>query len=495
MLKVNFQFLIVLLCSCIFTINSYSQSLISLIDRANTTSPHTAPTSAEGQGITVTGLTRGAGITYNSGTTFNSKHWDTLSLSGAKTNNDYLQFSLQVDANRILDLNEMKIRMDRSGTGPNNVAIEYSTNGFSTAGTSIYTGTVSSSGSNHTIDLSSIATLSATNVITFRIYAWGSSSLAGTFDIEKISHSYSANGWTPSLTDPGIAIEGCTTPQNPTNISNTQVTNNSTTISWTNASCLSNIVVIGGLNAITSTPTSNPSGWSQSSNWNNLVTVNSQMGSGPTNEYVLYVGTGTSVTVTNLPTTGSLYYKVFNNLTSWSSGSTGSTPLPVEFIHFDAGQTHQGILLSWSTASESNNHFFEIQKSLYGGDFIPIAKVLGQGTSHEINHYSYTDTEIRPNALYRLRQVDYDGQYAYSNIVRATQFDDLWHFSQNHEQVSIQFDDPGMSEVILLSSNGQEIVHDYFRKNYLIDKSSLAAGVYLIMVKSNSQIKHYKLFK
>ena len=64
-----------------------------------------------------------------------------------------------------------------------------------------------------------------------------------------------------------------------------------------------------------------------------------------------------------------------------------ASTVPVEFLHFDAEHTQQGIQLNWSTASELNNHFFEIQKSLYGRDFIPIAEVLGHGTTQQIKHY------------------------------------------------------------------------------------------------------------
>ena len=85
-----------------------AQSLISLVDRTN----GSGPTLAEGQGITVTGLTRGTGITMNSGGDFNSRGWTTSSLSNAKANNDYLEFSIQVDAGSLLDLNEMKIKMN-----------------------------------------------------------------------------------------------------------------------------------------------------------------------------------------------------------------------------------------------------------------------------------------------------------------------------------------------------------------------------------------------
>lgn len=473
-----------------------AQSLISLVDRAN----GSGPTLAEGQGITVTGLTRGIGILMNnSGGDFNSSDWTTSSpsLSNAKANNDYLEFSIQVDAGSLLDLNEMKIKMDRSSSGPNNVEIEYSTDAFSTTGSSVYNGTVSASGSIHTVTLTGIATLSATNVITFRIFAWGASSSSGTFDIEGFNNTYTAQGWTPSISDPGIAIEGCTTPQNPTNITNTSVSNNSTTISWTNTNCFDNVIVIGGLSSISTSPSSsvNPSSWSSNADWNNKVSVSSQMAGGSSSEFVLYVGTGSSVNVTNLPTTGSLYYKVFTTLSSWSSGGTGSTPLPVELIDFDAAYLDDHIHLSWSTASELNNHIFEIQKSISGEDFIPIAEVAGSGTSNEIKHYHFSDYDISPTAFYRLKQIDYDGTFSYSKIVRILNEENLISFSQDNQNVRVRLKKFIPAEVHLFLSGGGELLNDRFHESYSINKSHLATGLYVLVVRYGNQIHHYRFVK
>lgn len=487
------KFFIVLFFTLYASLTSNAQSLIALLDRANTT----GTTSAEGQGITVTGLSRGAGVSYNAGGTFNSSNWSTTTLSDAKTNNDYLQFSIQVNNGSLLDLNEMKIKMDRSGSGPPNVQIEYSTNAFSSAGTSVYNDNVSSSGSIHTINLTSIATINATNTITFRIFAWGATSSGGTFDIESFSNTYTANGWTPTISNPGVAIEGCTTPQNPTNITNSSISNNSTTISWTNTSCFNNMVIIGGLSAITTAPSSSidPSSWSSNTDWNNKVSVSSQLSGGPTNEYVLYVGTGSSATITNLPTSGNLHYKVLNNLVSWSSGGTGSSPLPVEFIDFDAEHFDDHVLLTWSTASEFNNQYFEIQKSIFGKEFIPIAEVSGNGTTNEIQHYHFKDNEVSPSAFYRLKQVDYDGTYAYSKIIRTVNEGDLVSFKQNNNEVIISLDKFVPSEILLMNSSGREILQDEFYDSYSIDKSFMASGIYVLVVRCNDQIHHYRFVK
>jgi hypothetical protein len=473
---------------------SNAQSLIALVDRANAT----GTTAAEGQGITVTGLSRGAGVTYTGGGDYNSLSWAASSLSTAKTNNDYLQFSILVNSGSLLDLDEMKIRMDRSGTGPTNVEIEYSTNAFSSAGTSIFSMTgLSKNGSIQTIGLTSISNINASSTITFRIYAWGAGGSGGTFDIEGFSNSYTATGWTTTISDPGIAINGCATPLNPTNITNTPVTTNSTTISWTNASCFNNMVVVGSLSPITTSPSFsvNPSTWSANTDWNNKVSVSSQMSGGSPNEYVLYVGTGSSATISNLPATGTLHYTVFNRLASWSSGGTQNTALPVEFIHFEAKSLNTHVLLSWSTASELNNHFFEVQKSISGEPFTPIAEVSGNGTTTETHHYNFTDTEVSPVAFYRLKQVDYDGTVSYSKIARTIYEEDAISFTQDKSEVTINFETFAPSQVLLLNSSGREILNDDIHSSYSIDKRFLASGIYVLIVKCNDQIYHYRFYK
>jgi hypothetical protein len=77
-----------------------------------------------------------------------------------------------------------------------------------------------------------------------------------------------------------------------------------------------------------------------------------------------------------------------------------------------------GVKLEWETSSEINNDYFEIQRSANGIDFNAIGEVDGSGTTHEHHDYSFLDTKpYRGINYYRLKQVDYDGQFSYSDIV------------------------------------------------------------------------------
>ena len=186
---------------------------------------------------------------------------------------------------------------------------------------------------------------------------------------------------------------------------------------------------------------------------------------------------------------------MFNNLASWSSGGTQNTPLPVEFINFEAKSLNTHVLLSWSTASELNNQFFEVQKSIFGEQFTPIAEVSGNGTTTEIHHYNFTDTEVSPAAFYRLKQVDYDGTVSYSKIVRTVNEEDVISFTQDNSEVTINLETFTPSEVLLLNSSGREILKDDIHSSYSIDKRFLASGIYVLIVKCNDQIHHYRFYK
>ena len=97
------------------------------------------------------------------------------------------------------------------------------------------------------------------------------------------------------------------------------------------------------------------------------------------------------------------------------------TPLPVELISFDGAATDNGIELSWATASEQDNSHFEVERSADGKAFEQVGKVDGHGNSSTKISYSYTDfAPLSGLSYYRLKQVDFNGQYEYSNLVAVS---------------------------------------------------------------------------
>jgi hypothetical protein len=98
-----------------------------------------------------------------------------------------------------------------------------------------------------------------------------------------------------------------------------------------------------------------------------------------------------------------------------------ASSLPVELIEFKAEAHYKNTtLLKWSTASEFNNDYFEVQRKK-GNTWFALGKVAGSGISKKVNEYKFVDET--PDAginYYQLKQVDYDGKTEYSPIVSVT---------------------------------------------------------------------------
>jgi hypothetical protein len=91
--------------------------------------------------------------------------------------------------------------------------------------------------------------------------------------------------------------------------------------------------------------------------------------------------------------------------------------IPVELISFSGKEIQNNVELNWSTASEKNNLGFEIQRSL-GGEFEAIGFVDGKGTTLEQQNYSFIDENIKSGiSKYRLKQIDFNGNFEFSTIV------------------------------------------------------------------------------
>ncbi|MCK7520944.1 MAG: hypothetical protein MZV64_26235 [Ignavibacteriales bacterium] len=103
---------------------------------------------------------------------------------------------------------------------------------------------------------------------------------------------------------------------------------------------------------------------------------------------------------------------------------TDLQPVPVELTSFTAEAEAEGVdALKWTTASELNNHGFEVERSLNGIEFYTVAFIQGSryGTT-ETKEYSYTDdVDYKGGEIffYRLKQVDLDGRVNYSEHCRS----------------------------------------------------------------------------
>ncbi|HQI46160.1 MAG TPA: T9SS type A sorting domain-containing protein [Bacteroidales bacterium] len=91
--------------------------------------------------------------------------------------------------------------------------------------------------------------------------------------------------------------------------------------------------------------------------------------------------------------------------------------LPVEFIKFNATYNENRVDVSWETASETNNDYFSVEKSVDGLSFISIGNVDGAGNSNMPETYQYADNNpLQGVSYYRIKQTDFNGDFAYSPI-------------------------------------------------------------------------------
>jgi len=97
-------------------------------------------------------------------------------------------------------------------------------------------------------------------------------------------------------------------------------------------------------------------------------------------------------------------------------------PLPVEFLDVSAKQRGAGVAINWSTASEIDNKYFDVEKSIDGGatwNIVTTVKSSGANSS-SIKRYAALDARPVVGAnFYRIKQVDLDGQYKYSITVNV----------------------------------------------------------------------------
>lgn len=106
--------------------------------------------------------------------------------------------------------------------------------------------------------------------------------------------------------------------------------------------------------------------------------------------------------------------------------------VPVELISFTAAALENAVELNWMTATETNNLGFEVQRKT-DNDFVTIGFVKGNGTTTEIQNYSYRDKELQVgNYSYRLKQVDYNGSYEFSKIVEVMVLPKVYSLEQNY---------------------------------------------------------------
>jgi hypothetical protein len=108
---------------------------------------------------------------------------------------------------------------------------------------------------------------------------------------------------------------------------------------------------------------------------------------------------------------------------SYTLTAFNATVLPITLKYFTVWKRPDANRLTWMSTSEKNFSHFEIEKSLDGINFIRIGTQAGKGTNSSQTNYLFDDTEVKAMQYYRLKYVDANGQYTYSNILRVNRDD------------------------------------------------------------------------
>jgi hypothetical protein len=137
-------------------------------------------------------------------------------------------------------------------------------------------------------------------------------------------------------------------------------------------------------------------------------------------------------------------------------GGDASNPLPVTLLSFEGRSLGSDVVLNWITTSEFNNSGFVVERSIDGRNFERVTFVAGQINSRtRVAYQSIDEMAFRTAAsnvlYYRLRQVDVDGSFTYSNVVRVSQND------RNGAEINVQPNPfTGITNVVIASPEAND---------------------------------------
>lgn len=204
-------------------------------------------------------------------------------------------------------------------------------------------------------------------------------------------------------------------------------------------------------------------------------------------------------------TSGSIYTSSnVSNFSPFTLGSnSNSNPLPIVLLDFNAKAIENAINITWKTAAELNNDYYNVEKSLDGINWTVISTIKGIGTTESISEYGTIDANpVNGVQFYRLKQVDFNGQFEYSSIV-PVKFSGLANKinlfpSPATTTLNVSLDNPENSEVTvnIYNSLGQIVMTaNTLSSNLTLDIAELQAGVYVVEIVCNGELTQSKLIK
>jgi len=179
--------------------------------------------------------------------------------------------------------------------------------------------------------------------------------------------------------------------------------------------------------------------------------------------------------------------------------------IPVELSSFTANVVGSGVSLNWTTASETNNSGFEIERLQIKNSELQswktIGFVAGFGTTTETKSYSFKDEDVPAGIYsYRLKQIDFDGTFEYSNEVEVEVIKpSVYSLEQNYPnpfnpvtEISFNLAEEGFVTLEVLNLLGQRVatlVNDNMKSGFHtinFDASDLSSGIYVYTISVNN---------
>ncbi len=178
--------------------------------------------------------------------------------------------------------------------------------------------------------------------------------------------------------------------------------------------------------------------------------------------------------------------------------------LPIELISLRAGKLGDSIVLSWHTATETNNQGFSVEKSMDGKSWKQIGFVEGNGTTLMSQNYQFKDLHPSNGTnYYRLKQLDFDGRFEYSPTIGIE-----WDLGGGQSKIQL-YPNPGGDELCISNhGNGPAQMHVFDSagrrlimlevgsgQRQCVDISNWQAGVYMLKINVNGKVEQQKFIK
>lgn len=170
--------------------------------------------------------------------------------------------------------------------------------------------------------------------------------------------------------------------------------------------------------------------------------------------------------------------------------------VPVQFISLNADMTTNGLILNWETASEIDNERFDVEGSVDGINYVKYGSVKGSGSSSETQNYTFLlRNPASGTVYYRLKQIDFDGQFKYSDVISVK-------LNRNHDVYGELYPNPNQTglfklnftvrkdkntRISVFSYTGEKVYTEnryiqHTSKQIELDFTHLKSGIYIVQI-------------